>query len=214
MRLYTTFKYIWPPRPEVVAPAEHIETLDKGTHIAQPKFNGSCAILATNGKDLFFMNRHKQNFKHKLLIDNKELLSLHRGKGWIYLVGEYMNKSQRGPDGKIFNGKFVIFDILVYNNEWLIDTNIEGREKLLHTIYETTEAGALNEWMTKISTNCFVSRSFGENFDKIWNSACNVGMLEGLVFKRKNGALTMGLSEKNNTGWQCKIRKPTLNYLY
>jgi len=39
-------------------------------------------------------------------------------------------------------------------------------------------------------------------------------MIEGFVLKKPSGKLESGLREKNNMGWQLKIRKPTKNYQY
>jgi hypothetical protein len=116
---YEKFRYLYPPRPTVKAPPNSIKTYEKMGLWAQPKLNGSCSLLFTNGTDVFFMNRHHEKFSNNHL-DKEELKSLHRGTGWLVLVGEYMNKSQRGPDRKIFNLKFVIFDILVLARSWII----------------------------------------------------------------------------------------------
>jgi ATP-dependent DNA ligase len=210
MRDYSSFQYIYPPRPEVVAPPGHEVTLEE-THWGQPKMDGSFSILATDGKELHFMNRHKEEFSNKLLIKPEEMKAMHRGKGWIYLVGEYMNKSKKGADGKTFNGKFVLVDILVYENLWLIGMTFEERQNLLDKIFSSTKHDG---WIEKISENCFRAINVKGNLTENWKKLVKVDMYEGMVYKRANAKLETSFKEKNNTGWQLKIRKPTKNYSY
>ena len=115
---YTTFKYIFPPRPSIKAPDTTIEKWKELDFIAQPKLNGSCGVLFTDGKQFKFMTRHNTPFTKNLIPEN-ELKSLSKGKGWTVLVGEHMNKSQKDSGKKIFNHKFVIFDILVHEGKQL-----------------------------------------------------------------------------------------------
>lgn len=209
-RNYSSFKYIFPPRPETVASPDHVKVVE-GSHLAQPKLNGSCAVLATDGKEFHFMNRHKEEFKNKLLIPKEELLGLHRGSGWTYLVGEYLNKSQKGVDGKVFNGKFVVFDILVKDSKWLVGTTFEERQALLGEIYQTIEHDG---WIRKITNYCFVVNTFKSDFVEKWKEIVDIEVYEGMVFKRAQGKLETAFSARNNTGWQLKVRKPTKNYSY
>ena len=210
-RDYLSFKYIFPPRPETVSSPAHLKDLEN--YIAQPKLNGSCAILATNGHEVIFMNRHKKLFSNKLLITNEDFRSLHRGDGWIYLIGEYLNKSQKDKNRKTFNGKFVIFDILVYENKWMIGSTVKERQELLTSLYPRDEHDG---WILKIkeSTNCFLVKNFDVNFISTWNEIVKIEMYEGMVLKRQNAKLEVSFNERNNTGWQLKIRKPTKNYQY
>lgn len=210
-RNYSSFVYIYPPRPERVAPPSFISKV-KDTHWGQPKLNGSYGIFATNGKEWHFMNRSKETFKNKLLITKEELLGLHRGKGWIYLCGEYMNKSQKGVDRKVFNGKFVIFDILVFENQWLTGTTFQSRQELLDMLYGTTK---YDFWIEKITDNCFRALNFkGELLEAAWKKLVTVDMYEGMVFKRPEAELELSVKSVNNAGWQFKVRKPTKNYSY
>lgn len=207
---YTKFRYLYPPRPETKAPVDMIQTLEDMGFIAQPKLNGSCALLFTDGKEVIFWNRHKKAFaKHQMDID--ELRSLHRGKGWTVICGEYMNKSQKDKKGKTFNHKFVIFDLIVFNGTQLVGMTTEDRLALLSTNWT---ARPYDEWIEQISSNVFIVKSFTVDIKEKWNSIVNIGMYEGFVFKKPNAKLEPGYKEANNSLWQVKIRKPTLNYSY
>lgn len=206
---YKEFKYIFPPRPEIKAPQTSIKKFEDLGFIAQPKLNGSCGVLFTDGKNFKFMNRHKASFA-KINVPEKELASLGKGPGWTVLVGENLNKSQRGTDKKVFNNKFVIFDILVHKGTHLIGTTFEQRQKLLDKLYKTTPH---DNWISKISENVFRVHNI-ENAETQWKDITAVEMYEGFVLKKKHGKLDIGFRKENNMSWQVKIRKPTKNYSY
>ena len=207
---YTKFRYLYPPRPETKAPVEMIQTLEDMGFIAQPKLNGSCALLFTDGKEVIFWNRHKKAFaKHQMDID--ELRSLHRGKGWMVLVGEYMNKSQKDATGKTFNHKFVLFDIIVFNGKQLVGWTTADRLALMNSLWPFKNH---DEWITQVTSNVFIVNSITSGFEDAWNRITEIGMYEGFVFKKPNAKLETGYREVNNSLWQVKIRKETKNYAY
>ena len=158
------------------------------------------------------MNRHKQrltNFK----IEQHELAELYRGDGgWIVINGEYMNKSKRDENGNVFNHKFVIFDILVFENDYLVGSTFKQRVSLLDDIYGKVECE--KDYLYKISENIYRVKTYETGFDSLYNIFITIDMLEGLVMKRGNAKLEIGLTEKNNVKTQLKCRKPTKNYKY
>jgi len=132
------FSYIYPPRPEHKISANTLEKFDDGTYYAQPKLNGSCCELYIDPKSYTNRNRHQgdiSNFK----MNDEEILKLHRKEGDMVLVGEYMNKSQNDINGKVFNNKFVIFDILVLDGQYLVGSTCEERYELLKELFGTEE---------------------------------------------------------------------------
>jgi len=204
---YTEFIYLYPPRPETVLPESYISLFEKKEYIWQPKLNGSCGANFTDGKEVIFMNRHKKNFVYNHMNIN-ELKSLSRG-GWTVLVGEYMNKGKCGADRKPFRNKFVIFDILVHENEYLLGTTFAKRQKLLDKLYPSTY---YDGWITKISENIFRANNFTTNISQKFKEISKIDMYEGFVGKKPTGILEMGMHEGNNKGWHVKVRKPTKNY--
>jgi hypothetical protein len=208
-RPYTKFIFEYPPRPELKTTRNEIDKyLD--THLAQPKLNGSCCSVFMNETETKVFNRHNGTFA-VFKIKNEELRKLYKGTGWMCLVGEYMNKSKMDKDNKIWNEKFVIFDIIIYNGIHLTESTFEERVKLLDEVYGQEE---YDEYLYKINDTFFRVKTFYENFSQIFDSIVKIDMLEGLVLKRINGKLERGLREKNNVNSQIKIRKPTLNYQY
>jgi len=62
--------------------------------------------------------------------------------------------------------------------------------------------------------NVYKAPYYTKSFDLLYQSIVNTDLYEGLVLKRKNAKLTLGLNEKNNSDWQIKCRKPTKNYAF
>ena len=206
---YSNFRYIFPPRPEYVISPDQLSKYE-GTHLAQPKLNGSCAIIFIKGDEFRYFGRHQNEHLtgFKLKINDLRVLNCQNDQ-WNVLVGEYMNKSQNGIDGKVWNHKFVIFDILVHNGEYLLGTTLQERITLLDNLFGTVSE---NEYLYKINENVYRVKTFSDDYLNRWTKITQIGMLEGLVLKKPNAKLDRGLSEKNNTLWQSKCRKPTKNY--
>jgi len=209
MKEYTG-KYLYPPRPATKAPSSGLPTYERMGYIAQPKLNGSCGVLFLDGKVAKLMGRHNNQLSREV-IDREKLKSLHRGSGWIVLVGEYMNKSQKDRSGKIFAG-FVIFDILVYGGKLLRGTTFSERQEILDSLY--APQGDYDEYLSILGPGLFRVKNFTTGFSSRWLQLTKVPMYEGFVLKRPGGILEEGLRENNNTGWQLKIRKATKNYKY
>jgi len=201
-------QYIYPPRPEFRVKSTSLSKYDDNTYLGQPKLDGSNCTLYINSKAYTQRNRHKgtiTNFK----MNDKEILKLYTGSGEIVLVGEYMNKSKNDIDGNKFNQKFVIFDILVYENQYLVGSTFEERYELLKEIYDIKK---YDDYLYQISENVFLVKSFTDKFEKRFKSIVKIDMLEGWVLKRRNAKLERGTREKNNVSSQLKCRKSCKSY--
>lgn len=207
--MFDKYKYIYPPRPEKKISPNDLSLFDNGRYLAQPKLNGSCMEVYTNGKELAVMNRHKKPLTCH--IDKDELKSLHRGQGWIVLCGEYMNKGQTDENNKKWSDNFVIFDILVHNSKHLKGTTFEQRFELLETLYPSNPVKLL---IHSISPNCYRVDSVYKNFERVFTDITQYQMYEGLVMKSINGKLELGTTQRNNTRTQIKCRKSTKNYAF
>lgn len=209
---YNSFRYIYPPRPKNSIPKTELIQYDNGTMISQPKLNGSNTTVYTNGEKVIIMNRHNDRLS-RFEIKNEEILSLYKGTGgWTVLNGEYMNKSKIDENGKSFNHKFVIFDILVNDGDYLIGKTFEQRISILDEMFGNKKSE--KEYLWSISENVYRVRSYENQFDTLFEKLTKIDMLEGLVLKRKNARLEIGNTELNNTKSQIKIRKPTKLYKF
>ena len=208
---YNSYRYLYPPRPQNSIPPKDLGYYDNGGFIAQPKLNGSNAVIFMNGKDVYFYNRHNQRMTN-VQLGKDELLKLYSGEGWMVVNGEYLNKSKNDENGLVFNHKLVIFDILVHNGTYLLGTSFQDRVNLLDSLFGKNDCE--KSYLYSVTENVYRVKSFTSNFKIIFEELSSIDMIEGLVCKRKSGKLEIGNTENNNTKSQIKFRKPTKNYKF
>jgi hypothetical protein len=209
---YASFRYIFPPRPKNPIPNTELTFWDNGSLIAQPKLNGSNCLIFTNGVKHIAMNRHNGRLTNFQLKD-EEIATLYKGTGgWTILNGEYLNKNKQDENRKAFNHKFVIFDILVNDGDYLVGKTFEERITLLDTMFGQNECE--KSYLYGISENVYRVKSYENQFNMLYDTLTPIDLIEGLVLKRKTARLEMGTSELNNVKSQIKCRKTTLNYKY
>lgn len=211
MPKYENYRYIYPPRPKNAIPDYELSSFDDGTFIAQPKLNGSNCVIFTNGQRFIVMNRHGQRLTNFQLNEN-EIKSLYKGNGWMILNGEYLNKSKMDETGNSFNHKFIIFDILCYDGDYLLGKSFAERIELLDQLFGKNSSD--KEYLFSISENIYRVKSYESNFLNLYTKISSIDMVEGLVMKRKNARLEIGNTENNNVKSQLKCRKPTKNYKF
>ena len=209
---YASFRYIYPPRPKNPIPNTELSFWDNGSLIAQPKLNGSNCLIFTNGEKHIAMNRHNGRLTNFQLKD-EEIAAIYKGTGgWTVLNGEYMNKSKQDEKRAAFNHKFVIFDILVDDGDYLVGKTFEERIALLDSMFGQEDSE--KDYLYGISENVYRVKSYLNGFNMLYDRLTPIDMIEGLVMKRKNARLEMGNTELNNVKSQIKCRKETKNYRY
>lgn len=210
---YDKWRFIFPPRPRNAISPDDLNFWDNGTLICQCKLNGSNATIYTDGKKVIVMNRHGQRLTN-VRVDESEILNLYRGTGgWLILNGEYLNKSKMDETGQPFNHKFVIFDILCYDGDYLVGKTFQERINLLDTLYGQIECE--KEYLFGVSENVYRVKSYRNGFKDFFDKyTTNNSLVEGLVMKRRNARLEVGASELNNTKSQIKCRVACKNYKY
>jgi len=207
-------EFLYPPRAEnkVRPTAMMFGKLDNNTFIAEPKMNGSATSVTIFENTVVVKERHNTFFATPPTFDFK---ALHRGKGAMCIVGEFMNKSKKDEEGKPFRG-FCIWDITAYEGQILIGSTIEERLRLIDKLYPTkgviqTKAGNDLLYITEVP-DIYKVAIFDKNFENLFKELTQIDMIEGFVLKRKNARLEMMTSEINNSGSFVKMRKPTANY--
>jgi hypothetical protein len=213
MEPYKSYAYLYPPRPEYKINPTTISTYDNGEYLAQPKYNGSCCVVFMNETELHVMNRHKQKMT-LVHFDKIDFRSAYKGSGWMVLTGELLNKNQIGETGESFNQKLIIWDILVYNGQYLIDTTIETRLELLTKLYPEMGGSHFKHLIPIGLKGIYRAPVYENKFDVLYQSIVSIPLYEGLVFKRKGVKLSYGYNSGNNSGWNVKCRKETKNYQF
>lgn len=210
---YNDYFYIYPPRPKNPMDPKDLGEWENTGMVAQPKFNGSNCIMFINENQRYIMNRHGQRLtNYQLPKEEVDRLYDPIGKGWLVLNGEYMNKSKSDENGQVFNHKFVIFDILVHSSEYLVRTTFKDRIELLDQLYGTQECS--KDYLYQYSDDVYRVKTYKDNFVDVYKKLSPIDMIEGLVCKRANARLEIGVTESNNTKSQIKFRKPNKNYKY
>jgi len=213
---YQTFVYLYPPRAETVIHPNDLDSIGDDW-IAQPKYNGCCSVLFINGqKDYKLYNRH--GTKLTLQIPHN-YIDLNDSEKYMVLCGEYLNKNKKGEDGKPFNHKFIIWDILVWKGTYLVGKTFEERVAILHELFGTnnsrvTQDGLMlfNHLHTTIHKDIFVAPCYSGYLKNLYEDIINTDLYEGLVLKNLRGKLDPGFKQKNNFGWQLKARKRNKSY--
>jgi ATP-dependent DNA ligase len=115
--------------------------------------------------------------------------------------------------------KFIIWDILVNDGEYLIGETLENRLLLLENLYtgSRTSIGEnsieiYEHLLTTSLKGIYKAPSYLNGFLDLYKSIVATDLYEGLVLKKLSSKLTYGLQEKNNTDWQIKFRKETKIY--
>lgn len=211
---YDKFSYIYPCRPKNAAPIVDIQKYDNGMMLSQPKFNGSNCLVFTNGIECKVFNRHKDKLTNFNLTNQEIIQDIFKGEvgKWMVVNGEYLNKNKNDETAGAFNHKFIIFDILVYNSDYLLGQTFQQRVELLDELYGTEDSE--KEYLYSISKNIYRTKTFYTDFVKLYANLSKIDMIEGLVMKRMNAKLELGITEDNNSKSQIKFRKPTKNYQF
>lgn len=217
---YDNYMYLFPPRPIQTTHNTELSKYDNGMFLAQPKYNGDCCNIFINESTLHVMNRHKSPITSNYSdVDFRGMYMATGGNGWLVISGEFLNKNKSGENGQPFNLKFVIWDILVWNGDYLLGTTFLDRVRLLEQLFPCSQMRVSKKefecykhlCMTE-HKNIFKAPCYDSNFGSLYNSIVETDLYEGLVIKRKDAKLNIGLTEKNNNDWQIKCRKPTKNY--
>ncbi len=210
---YNTYQYIYPPRPEQKLPARHLPMFDNGTYIAEPKLDGDCAVVFTNGLQTEIRKRGGEKFSKPIPELEATAESLHKGQGWMVVVGEFMAKGKKSAGNVNFNGNLVLFDILVYNGVHLSEYSFEERHDLLRDLFSTKMDH--DDFIEKGNiAKTFVVKALKAGFKEAYDKLESVDMYEGLVLKKSDAKLELGVTEKNNVDTQIKFRKPKKNYQF
>ena len=130
----------------------------------------------------------------------------------MFINGEYLNKNKNDETGDSFNHKLIIFDILVYNSDYLLGKSFVERVNLLDEIYGTEDSE--KKYLYFIDKNIYRTKTYYDGFANLYTDLSKIDMIEGLVLKRQNAKLELGITEDNNSKSQVKFRKRTLNYSF
>ena len=214
---YLNFNYIYPPRPQFKISPEELYKFDNGEYIVQPKYNGTCCIVFANGDYTYVYNRHKQEMSK--VSNDISFSELAKSKEWFVYTGEYLNKGKLGENNVKEKDKFIIWDILVWDGDYLIGETLSNRLQLLEDNFPC-KRGMINkdglELYTHLCTTningIYKSPTYLNHFESLYEDIIKTDLYEGLVIKKIQSKLDYGFQELNNHDWQIKCRKATKVY--
>jgi ATP-dependent DNA ligase len=214
---YLNFNYIYPPRPEYKISPYELNKFDNGDYVAQPKYNGTCCVVFTNGIDTYVYNRHKQPLSSYCKDISFDKLA--RTNDWYVYTGEYLNKGKLGENGTKEKDKFIIWDILVWDGMYLIGDTLMSRLDLLENAFPCQRSRVDEDGLEIYTHLCltnikgvYKAPSYLNDFEKLYQDIVKTDLYEGLVLKKLESKLDFGFQELNNQNWQVKCRKPTKVY--
>jgi ATP-dependent DNA ligase len=216
-----TGSYIYPPRPAERITKEQLSQYDDGQFMAQPKYNGDAVIVIIHQGKINIYNRHKEKYT-KCKIDLEVFWVWVPDKEASYVFsGEYLSKNKLGEDGKPFNNKLVIWDILVWESRWLINSTFYERASLIENVFPAMpryevggngELAGMEHCLKTSLPDIYRSPTYISHFPELYRDLVKTDLYEGLVLKRAAARLQPGWGSDNNASWQVKVRKPTNNY--
>lgn len=214
---YDTYSFLYPPRAAKKIMARDLDRYDNGEYIAQPKYDGDCSAIAISQDAIVIRNRHNEVKDHvDKSIDFDALRSL--CPGWLVLAGEMLDKAKADEHGVKIKG-FVVWDILVYDGRYLVNSTLSERIDLLDTLFQTSRMIVADEGMMQYNHLMFTqfrgiyrAPSYLCQFKDVYNDLIKTPLYEGIVLKKINAKLEIGLNANNNSGWQLKVRRATKNY--
>lgn len=219
-----TTRYIYPPRPiKDAVPFDQLEFLVKYGWKFQIKFNGKRLVLHTSSAGIKFYNRHAELHKYmppSRLIEeiNYVVNMLGINEDWSYLDGELWHGKHR-----LVSDTIILWDIIVANGNWLIDTSYQERyDRLMNTTqgkYELVIGAEKVIIGAKLTDHIFVPLTY-EDPQVPWDIVQHANelsgwhnegepLLEGVIAKYYSGKLEPGIRENNNTSWQTRSRVRT-----
>jgi hypothetical protein len=212
---YNEFSYIYPPRPLLFSKADINGSLSNGDWIAQLKLDDTRTLLVFHPDGTIqFWNRHKELQKaysrpHPKLIESLKSLKLPAKKFYVFDALLLHSKNTLVKD------TICLIDVLVYDNEYLLGSTFAKREELLLKICghpKRLEVHTGLELALEVTPMLWVAKSYKKDFEilfKKWEKVFKEGqrIVEGLVFKRKDGQLGYHLSSED-ANWLGKIRFP------
>jgi len=219
--LYTSYRYLFPPRPETAISPHQIPSFEMRNFAAQIKKNGTQNMIFVNRKEneIICRKRHyntttQDGERHEMWSPNAQNMAwtkLLPGQGWYVFAAELLHSKVK--DGR--KDTNYIFDILVDDGEYLIGTTFEERQERIRALFEAHVIGDDYSHVV-VDPHLLVAIPFTENLFKLWNDVKDMGNKEdeGLVLKKINGILSLCGTAKANSGWMAKSRFPTKNYSF
>lgn len=201
--LYTSYKYIFPPRAETVIHPDLLSRYENKGWISQAKKNGTNSVIFVSPeKEIFAKSRH--NADHKLWSFNDDTSRIFKAlysHNWYVFNGELIHSKVKG-----MRNIHYLHDILVNDGEYLLGTTYAQRYAILFNLFQNIGSTSTH-WI--LDEHTWLARNIRSNFIDIFHNLTN-NEDEGLVLKKMDGILTV--NDGAGASWMIKSRKAHKNY--
>lgn len=198
------FRYLYPEKPRLISINQQLfDTIAKDPRwVAEPKYNGSRLLLYVNGDRIEFWNRHGRRFDYKPPEFLRATLSDFGRKvsGECLFDSELRHNKVQGVRDRI-----VIWDVLMWNGDLLLDVPYRHRRMYLPWEFPTNESFS------------FIQQHPGGNgtpFKVLFHDWIQDPEIEGMVIKNLNGKLNLSRTAGQSSNWMFKVRRPSGMYRF
>ena len=221
--------YFYPEKPVLVhRDQDLVEELSQDDDwVAEFKYNGARCVLTIINGDISFWTRHGAPMKTIDTGDSryqemiKEIQASVPSTGHYQFEGEFRHKKVIGKQYRL-----VLWDCIIYNDEYLNKLTYDERRKLVLDHFSTAPVAHgkvinLNEYRRRVTVIAQFHGDFRCLFAEFKSlkpvKYSNVkhliefedGEFEGLVMKNRNGKLNLGRNSNPDSKWMMKIRIET-----
>lgn len=223
--IFDTFKYLFPPRTEMKIPPGPggVRKIWEGfpDALAQFKMDGTRNLMYVfPDQHVECWNRHEEKQKQYTLTPSmaKQVRALNLPAGKFHVLdGELIHAKTKNIKDVMY-----MFDILVFDGEYLIGENYITRYNLLASLMKGTGSKLWSETyfpsdFSPIEGRMYLAENYpATKWEWMWQVAQSVDFCEGMVLKRTGpvSALTTGYRQINNDGFMLRVRKPKKNYKF
>ena len=200
----------YPARPEyAVAPAMFGHYTGKGWGW-QYKMNGTYSIIGVSPTgEIHNLNRHGEAHKQwKPTARTRNLVKYATPGKWTVFLCELIDAKTPQIKDTLY-----IFDLCVFNSEFLMGTKFEDRQQLLEIMVPKAKAIKGVESHKLIEEGLWLSQVIKRDPAKVFQEIVklNDSAIEGLVGKDPQGTLEPFFRENSNQAWQIKVRRAMQN---
>lgn len=213
-RPYTSFQYLWPPRPagDPILPFM-IPSFESRGWWAQCKREGTCTIMfvsperCSRGRRIVTsMNRHKDDHKQWSVTEDScgPMMDLPGTKWWVFVAELLHSKVKEKFEDRKLKDILYVHDVLVADGVQLVGVTLEDRLALLD---QTFRGGRDTAFHRAITDNFWVAKTMkpGTDYARVFQGMTHP-MDEGLVFKDPKARLVACDNHIANNG-SAKVRR-------
>lgn len=205
---YSSYSYLYPPRPELAIDPKLIPAMEKRGMIAEVKKNGTNnVIFVSPEREIITMTRHAESHRQwEAQPDVMQAFTDLSGQGWYVFVAELLHNKVKGIRDVNY-----LHDVLVHDGEYLVGYTQEERKDILYDLFVRDGMEETYSHVV-VNPNLWIAQEYEEDFVNLFNSLTN-DEDEGLVFKNPKQRLGICSKPKSNSE-SIKCRKHHRNYSF